>query len=117
MDDDFEPEESPREYRAEPTVSDEELLALEQERGAFDESEAQQASRIFRQNLILAAQTICKLAREATSEKLRSDCARYVVERNIGRIQDNPPAPVSDPLEALLKNVMANEERDNQKVT
>ena len=72
-----------------PWVTEEQVAALVMEREFKPaESEEELATRIFREGLPVAAQAIAHLARHSKSEKMRFDAARYVVDRNLGRIVD-----------------------------
>lgn len=83
----------------------EDISSLESERLMFKETEAQMAGRMFRQNLVPAVRSLTQIALHSNSEKLRVDASKYIIERNLGRIQDNPPAPTHDPLADLYNAV------------
>ena len=82
------------------------LKSLVFEAEMHGESEQQTASRVFRENLPLAAQAICHVARYAPNERIRLDAAKYVVERNLGRLADVQPTSTEDPFEKLLAEVV-----------
>ena len=84
-------------------LTDSDIEALAMERSLTEETEAQHAKRIFREHLVPAALSIAHLAVFGTNDKLRLDAAKYVVERNLGRIQDDPPKQDDDPYEALIR--------------
>lgn len=96
-----------------PGISREELKALEEERTAFQETEVQMAQRVMRQNLLGAVQSVSKLALYSQNERVRLASAQYIIERNMGRVQDNAPAPVDDPIEALLADVVGELDADD----
>lgn len=93
-------------------VTPQELKSLESERSTFDETETQMTNRIFRQNAIAAAQSVCKIALFGQSERLRLDAAKYVVERNLGRVQDQMFAPEDDPFMRLFDDVLVDVDDD-----
>jgi hypothetical protein len=80
-----------------------ESLAMER---TFHPSETpeQMAERIFRENLIGAASAIVHTAIHATNDRTRLDAAKYVVERNLGKIGDTQEG-VEDPLMQLIKEM------------
>lgn len=87
----------------------EDIAALSQERHVMEESETEQAVRIFRQNLVPAVQSICSIALYSDNERLRLQAATYVTERNLGRLQDliaeQPKDPFKDFLAECIENV------------
>jgi hypothetical protein len=92
-------------------VPEEQLEALTMERQMNpSEDEVALAERIFRENLPVAAQAICHLARTATSQNMRMAAAKYVVERNLGRVVDPSSLPTKgeDPWDKLLAGTISN---------
>lgn len=83
-------------------VTDEQIEMLKAEQFMREESEADAAKRIFKQSLLPAVQSIVQIAQYSNNERLRYTAAQYVVERNIGRLQDTPPEMGDDPLDRLL---------------
>lgn len=66
--------------------------------------------RIMRENSPLAAQSIVWLMQHSTSEKLRFDAARYIVERAVGKLRDAGDFLDEDennPTLALLRKVIS----------
>ena len=59
------------------------------------------AARVFRENAVPAAQSIVHLALYSGNESLRFRAAQYVIERNMGRVQDGQPVD-NDPLTTLF---------------
>lgn len=86
--------------------AEEALKGLVFEAALNGESEQETAGRVFRENLPLAAQAIVHVARYASNERIRLDAAKYVVERNLGRLADVQVAPIDDPFEKLLAEVI-----------
>lgn len=88
-------------------VPEEAIEALNMEKQVQpSETNEEMAERIFEENLPVAAQAICHLARNSGSEKMRFDAAKYVVERNLGRVVD--PSGLrkeDDPLMKMMKDV------------
>ena len=71
-----------------------------------EETEEDISRRLFRENLPMATLAITHLAQHAPNERVRLDAAKYVVERNLGRIQDANPFSTEDPFERLLAEVV-----------
>lgn len=90
-----------------PGVSAEELKALEDERSIFEETEVQMAQRILRNNLVASIHSVTKMALNSANERIRLAAAQYVIERNMGRVQDNAPPPADDPIADLLGSVVS----------
>lgn len=89
-------------------ISDAELAALAAEAEILgDEDEKATAERLFREHLPQAVLTIAKIASGAQSERARLDAAKYIVERNLGRIQDANTINEDDPLYSLAKQLQA----------
>lgn len=51
------------------------------------ETPEEMAERILKENLPIAAQSVVQLAVHSKSERIRLDAARYVIERNLGRVE------------------------------
>lgn len=90
-------------------VTQEDLEILKSEQDIFGEQdEKATAERLFREGLPLATLSIIRLSQSAQSDRTRLDAAKYVVERNLGRIQDLNTG-VEDPLMDLLNELNAKE--------
>jgi len=70
---------------------DKALADLETEVSLDDGDFVAATERIFKENAIVAAKSIVHLAVACTNERLRLDAAKYVVDRNLGRIGDTDP--------------------------
>jgi hypothetical protein len=90
----------------------EDLKSLESERLLYSETESQMAGRMFRQNLVPAVRSLTQIALHSSNEKLRADASKYIIERNLGRVQDNPPAPTHDPMQDLYNAVFGEQQDD-----
>ena len=91
--------------------SPEELAALVGAPPSGDEETV--ARKMFREGLVPATQTLIALATYGKSEKTRLDAAKYIVERNIGRITDK--LQLDDAWSNLLADItteVASEEGD-----
>lgn len=86
-------------------VTDEEVQALREEREVFSLDETQQAEKIFKENLPAVAHSVVKLARTAQSEAVRLNAAKYVVDRNLGKIVE-PDLGEQDMIKELLQGVV-----------
>lgn len=104
MTDDYYPDDLPLTER---------IKLLEDETALTEESAETRAQRLFRENLVGAAYSIVDLALNSPSEKLRLSASTYVVERTMGRVQDNPPAPPADPFKELLAQCVVEQENGN----
>jgi hypothetical protein len=82
------------------------LEDLAKELAVSDGDQEQAALRVFQENLALAAQAITHIALYGGAERVRLEAAKYVVERNLGRLQDVDPQSATDPWDALLKEVV-----------
>jgi hypothetical protein len=60
------------------------------------------AQTIFKRGVLGAAQTIVDLAVAGSSERIRYQAATYVIDRVMGRVQDNPPKNEDEPFEKLM---------------
>jgi hypothetical protein len=95
-------------------VSDEELqAAMEMERTVFGRDLSSGASlkvarQLFQENAAAAAQSIIKTAIHGSTEKVRFDAAKYVLERALGPASQQPPDDSDKPLEAAMKALMGN---------
>jgi hypothetical protein len=65
------------------------------------------SERIFSENAIPAALSIAHMAIHSGNERIRLEAAKYVVDRNLGRIGDADPlkAAGNDPILKFLKSV------------
>lgn len=68
------------------------------------------AKRLFAENAAAAAQSIIKTAIHGSTEKVRFDAAKYVLDRALGPVtlafKDNSEA--DEPLEAAMRELMGN---------
>ncbi len=87
-----------------PWVTEEDVKALELERDILGDDEEQQALRILKENLPVVVNSIVKLSRTATSETVRLNAAKYVIDRNLGKITE-PDVAGDDELMKLLEDV------------
>jgi hypothetical protein len=87
-------------------VPDEALAGLRMERQVrSDESDEEVARRIFLENLPVAALAIVHLAQHSGTERVRLDASKYVVERNLGKIGEDPDA--GGALERMIEVALA----------
>jgi len=91
--------------RHEPT--DAELEAMKLEVSLYpDETEEQTARRVFREALPNAAKAIAEISMNSTNDRTRLAASQYIVERNLGKVGDDP-AHVSDNALSRLVNDIA----------
>jgi hypothetical protein len=86
-------------------VTEEEIKALAEEREILGGDETAQAERILKENLPQITQSLVKLARSAQSESVRLNAAKYIVDRNLGRIAEPEPV-IEDPLRTFMGEVV-----------
>lgn len=89
-------------------LSEAQIAALANEGDIMEETVESHADRIFRESLVPAARTLCDIAIHSKNEPLRARTAQYVVERGLGRVQDNPPEK-DDPFKKLLAEVIVSD--------
>ena len=85
-------------------VSEDEVRALADEREILNYDEVEQAERILKENLPAVTHSIIKLARSASSETVRLNAAKYVMDRNLGKITE-PQTDEDDVLKELYEDV------------
>ena len=87
-------------------VTDADLEALRDEALILgEEDESMIAERLFRENLPRAVLSIIKLATSSQSERVRLNASQYIVERNLGRLQDMNPYSGGDALLELVEEL------------
>lgn len=90
-----------------PWNPDDKLTSLAEEIHLSDGSETEAAKRIFKESAVLAAHAICHIAVYDENSRIRLDAAKYVVERNLGKLGDPTGGNDSDDLfDNLLKDVV-----------
>jgi len=89
---------------------DERLQELTAERLLNDGDDLAGSERIFAENAIPAALAITHMAVFSDNERIRLEAAKYVVDRNLGRIGDTDPLKNvgNDPLYKFLQGVTVN---------
>ncbi len=85
-------------------VSEDDIKALATERDIFGEDEETQALRILKENLPTVVHAITKLARTASSETVRLNAQKYVIDRNLGKITE-PDVAEDDVLKKIYEDV------------
>ena len=92
------PEDDPR------YLPDDMVASLKTERSLLDPdmSEAEQSRHIFNEHAPAAAATIAHIAIHGTSERVRLDASKYVVERVLGRVGDD--VGTTDPLKDFMNS-------------
>lgn len=92
------------------TQADLEILITDAQR--LGQPDTVYATTIFKRGVLGAAQTIVDLALMGSSERIRFQAATYVVERVMGRIQDNPPKSDDAPYDTLLAECVSSIDDD-----
>jgi hypothetical protein len=84
--------------------------SLKAERSVLNPGQTQemQTKEIFLEHAAAAATTIAHIAIHGTTERVRLDASKYVVERVIGRVGDDTGA--TDPLTEFMKGLSAEAE-------
>ena len=67
------------------------------------ESPEEMAKQILQENLIPSVNTLVNLAAFAENDRIRFEAARYVIERNLGKLTDR--LPLGDMWEQLFKEI------------
>jgi len=88
-------------------ITEEDVKALEMERDILGDDEETQAIRILKENLPTVVHAVVKLARTAQSETVRLNAAKYVIDRNLGKITE-PDFGEDDILREVLEGVTVN---------
>ncbi len=88
-------------------ITEEDVKALEMERDILGDDEETQAIRILKENLPTVVHAVVKLARTAQSETVRLNAAKYVIDRNLGKITE-PDLGEDDILREVLEGVTVN---------
>lgn len=88
-------------------VTEEEVASLATERDIMGTDHVQQAENILKENLPAAIHSVAKLARLATNESVRLNAAKYIIDRNLGKITE-PVPEIDDPIKRLLEGVTVN---------
>lgn|SRR5690554_3200170 len=99
------PEDDPR-YIPEDLVA-----SLREERSALDPdmTDAQHAKKIFAEHAAAAASTIAHIAIHGSSERVRLDASKYVVERILGRVGDD--VGEDDPIQKFMQGFIEKAEK------
>lgn len=82
------------------TRADLDALVVDAQRMGLPDT--QYAHTIFKRGVLGAAQTIVELAHAGSSERIRYQAATFVIERVLGRVQDNPPKDPDEPFDKLM---------------
>lgn len=99
------PRDTSHDHNDDSWVSEDDIKALADEREVFGEiDEVGQTQRILKENLPAVTLSVIKLARTAASETVRLNAAKYVIDRNLGKITDPDPTE-DDPLRELYEDV------------
>ena len=90
-------------------ITDDDVKALAEEREIFGTDLQQQAERILQENLPAVVQSVVKLSRAAESENVRLSAAKYIIDRNLGKITDPALPKEDDPTRRLLDGVVVSD--------
>lgn len=86
-------------------VTEEEVDALASERDIMGTDHVAQAEAILKENLPSAVHSVAKLARLASNETVRLNAAKYIIDRNLGKVVE-PQVEIDDPTKRLLEGVV-----------
>lgn len=95
--------------------NDEELDALAQERQFFEMDEKTQAERLFTEALPAAVVSLIDIAKYGQKERNRLVASQYIIERNLGRLQD-ATTNTDDPFERLLAECVSEHDASKAEV-
>lgn len=79
---------------------------VESERLARREGPTDTAQRLFTDYAPAAAQVIVHTAIYSKNERVKLQAAQHILDRAMGRVQDNPPTPPNDPYQMLMAACM-----------
>jgi len=89
-------------------VDDEELSALTMERAVNpDESSEDQARRLLKENVASAVLGVVHTSMHGSSDRIRLDAQKYIIDRVLGKIGEDINGGGNDPLERFLQGVEA----------
>ncbi len=83
-------------------LTKEEIQSLESERLFRNESEVDAANRLFKESLLPVAAAVVHTALFGRNERTKLTAQQMILDRTMGRVQDNPPEPERDPFKELL---------------
>lgn len=83
-------------------LSAEDLKALEEERLLRMESETEAANRLFKEHLVPVAAALVNTAIFGTSPRIKLEAQKIVLDRTLGRVQDQEVEKGKDPFRDLL---------------
>jgi hypothetical protein len=88
-------------------VPDEALAALRMERDLTANGETEEAlsRRLLREAAPQAALSLIHMATHGSTERVRMDASKYVLERVLGKVGDDAYGAASSPLESFLQNM------------
>lgn len=66
------------------------------------------ARQLFQENAAAAAQSIIRIAVHGSTEKVRFDASKYILERALGPTSQQAPDDANAPLEAAVRELMGN---------
>jgi hypothetical protein len=70
-----------------------------------NESEVERSKRLLRENVDGAASTIIEIALHGSTEKLRLDAAKAILDRVVGPVSSTAPTDDDGPLERMFKDL------------
>lgn len=93
-------------------IPDEALQGIEMDRTIHaDETNIDAAKRILDESLPGAVASVTHLALNSQNEKIRLDASKYIIERNMGTLNNPVSTGKGDPWTELLNNVLV--DKDN----
>ena len=88
-------------------IPDEALESMIMERSLHSgENNTAQARRLVDENIPIVAQSIIHLAIHSSSERIRFDAGRYLMDRAMGRVGEESVTPESTPISEFLESVL-----------
>ena len=87
-------------------VTDDALAGLALERHLHPEEDEEATSRrLLRENVAIATQSLIHLAVHGSSDRLRLDASKYIIERVLGRVGDDAFGATTSPVESFVKDI------------
>ena len=94
-------------YEEEPVWEPDKIIdGLAEEQEVFNLNEIQLAEKMLRENLPVCVDSVVWLSRNSRNEKLRFDAARYVIERVLGKVNDQGLTKKGDIYDDFLEDVV-----------
>src|SRR5882757_1757501 len=107
MSDDYNGKDSDNQKPGKEWIPDEALESMVMERSLHEgENNVKTSRRLVDENLPIVAQSMIHLAIHSSSERIRFDAGRYLMDRAMGRVGEESVTPESTPISEFLESVL-----------